>query len=108
MDRLGGLVVIAPASRAGDPGSNTGPGENFFSLKLLMSGSLIFITKLVPEFGILVSIHCWLEEPGNENWIRPTMLHYFHMGKCSHGVLARNVEDRTQVWIQAEFVFSVI
>ena len=29
--RLGGLVVIAPALRAGDPGSNPGPGENFFS-----------------------------------------------------------------------------
>ena len=33
-DRLGGLVVIAPARRAGDPGSIPGPGENF-SLKLL-------------------------------------------------------------------------
>ena len=31
VDRLGGLVVIAPARRAGDPGSNLGPGENFFS-----------------------------------------------------------------------------
>ena len=31
VDRLGGLVVIAPARRAGDPGSNPGPGENFFS-----------------------------------------------------------------------------
>ena len=28
--RLGGLMVIAPARRAGDPGSNPGPGENFF------------------------------------------------------------------------------
>ena len=36
MDRLGGLVVIAPARRAGDPGSNPGPGENF-SLKLLIN-----------------------------------------------------------------------
>ena len=35
MNRLGGLVVIAPARRAGDPGSNPGPGENF-SLKLLI------------------------------------------------------------------------
>ena len=35
MDRLGGLVVIAPARRAGDPGSNPGPGEKF-SLKLLI------------------------------------------------------------------------
>ena len=32
VDRLGGLVVIVPARRAGDPGSNPGPGENFFSL----------------------------------------------------------------------------
>ena len=31
VDRLGGLVVIAPARIAGDPGSNPGPGENFFS-----------------------------------------------------------------------------
>ena len=29
VDRLGGLVVIAPARRTGDPGSNPGPGENF-------------------------------------------------------------------------------
>ena len=35
VDRLGGLVVIAPARRAGDPGLNLGPGENF-SLKLLI------------------------------------------------------------------------
>ena len=31
VDRLDGLVVIAPARRAGDLGSNTGPGENFLS-----------------------------------------------------------------------------
>ena len=31
--RLGGLVVIAPACKAGDPGSNPGPVEIFF-LKL--------------------------------------------------------------------------
>ena len=31
MDRLGGLVVIAPARIVGDPGTNSGPGENFFS-----------------------------------------------------------------------------
>ena len=35
MDRLGSLVVIAPALRAGDLGSNPSPGENF-SLKLLI------------------------------------------------------------------------
>ena len=31
VDRLGGLVVIAPERRAGDPGSIPGPGEKFFS-----------------------------------------------------------------------------
>ena len=31
VDHLGGLVVIAPAHRAGDPGSTPGPGENLFS-----------------------------------------------------------------------------
>ena len=35
VDRLGGLVVIAPARRAGDPDSNPGADENF-SLKLLI------------------------------------------------------------------------
>ena len=34
------LVVIAPARRAGDPGSNPGRGENF-SLKLLNTTSQI-------------------------------------------------------------------
>ena len=29
MDHLGSLVVIASARKAGDPGSNPGPGENF-------------------------------------------------------------------------------
>ena len=47
VDRLGGLVVIAPARRAGDPGSNPGPGKNF-SLKLLY----IYICIHIPE-GIL-------------------------------------------------------
>ena len=35
MNHLGGIVVIAPARRAGDPCSNPGPGENFFP-KLLI------------------------------------------------------------------------
>ena len=35
MERLGGLVGIAPARRAGEPGSIPGPGE-IFSLKILM------------------------------------------------------------------------
>ena len=39
MDRLGGLVVVLAAHRAGDPGLNPGPGKNF-SLKLLRQGSL--------------------------------------------------------------------
>ena len=30
MDRLGDLVVIVPARRAGEPGSNPGPGDNSF------------------------------------------------------------------------------
>ena len=32
VDRLGGLVVIAPARRVGDTGLNPGPGENIFLL----------------------------------------------------------------------------
>ena len=35
MVRLSGAVERAPAPRAGDPGSNLGPGENF-SFKLTM------------------------------------------------------------------------
>ena len=44
MDRLGGLVVIAPARIAGDPGSNPGPGENL-SLKFLISTCQMVILK---------------------------------------------------------------
>ena len=35
VDRLGGLVIIVPARRAGDPGLNPGPAR-IFSLKLLI------------------------------------------------------------------------
>ena len=49
MDRVGGLVVIAPARRAGDPGSIPGPGENF-SLKLLIN------TQVLNELKITSSI----------------------------------------------------
>ena len=35
MDLLGGLVVIAPSRRAGDPGSTPGPGENFSPIILI-------------------------------------------------------------------------
>ena len=41
MDRLGGLVVIAPARGAGDPGSNSGPGENFFSYTINLTILLV-------------------------------------------------------------------
>ena len=39
-------MVIAPAHRAGDPGSNPGPGENFFlklltGLQVLMNGTAV-------------------------------------------------------------------
>ena len=37
MDHLGVQLFRAPVRRAGDPGSNPGPGENF-SLKLLIYG----------------------------------------------------------------------
>ena len=42
-ERLGSIVVIAPARRAGDPGWNPGSGENF-SLKLL------------------ITVYCYIEE----------------------------------------------
>ena len=45
-------MVIAPARRAGDPGSNPGPGE-IFSLKLLISTSQIVILKANITFKIL-------------------------------------------------------
>ena len=44
MDRLGGLVVIAPARRARDSGSSPGPDE-IFSLKLLISTFQMVILK---------------------------------------------------------------
>ena len=37
-------MVVAPARRAGDPGSNPGPGENF-SLTLLISTCQMVILK---------------------------------------------------------------
>ena len=52
MDRLGGLVVIAPAHRAGDPGSNLGPGENL-SFKLIISTCQMVILKAKITFKIL-------------------------------------------------------
>ena len=37
MDHLGGLVVIAPARRAGDLGSNPGPDEKFLFALVILS-----------------------------------------------------------------------
>ena len=51
MDGLGGLVAIAPAHRAGDLGSNPGPGENF-SLKILIT---IYV-DIVNHFAFLHKI----------------------------------------------------
>ena len=48
VDRLGGLVVIAPARAAGDPGSNPGPSENF-SLKLLTAEDIVITMKGLQE-----------------------------------------------------------
>ena len=45
-------MVIAAARRAGDPGSNPGPGENF-SLKLLISTYQIVILKTKIAFKTL-------------------------------------------------------
>ena len=44
MDCLGSLVVRAPARRAGDPGLNPGPDENYY-LKLLINIPLIEYCK---------------------------------------------------------------
>ena len=46
MNRLGSLVVTAPARGAGDPGSNPDPGENF-SFKLLINDTVKHCEKLV-------------------------------------------------------------
>ena len=60
-DRLGGLVVIAPAHRAGDPGSNPGPGNNFFSSiidnnqSLNIGGSYLISLKVLLAFRNCVS-----------------------------------------------------
>ena len=45
-------MVITPASGAGNPGSNPGPGENF-SVKLLISTYQIDILKTKIAFKIL-------------------------------------------------------
>ena len=40
-------LVRAPARRTGDPGSNSGPGEDFFFIKLLISGGYLTATTHV-------------------------------------------------------------
>ena len=42
-------MVIAPARRAGDPGSIPGPGENF-SLKLLINIGVLSERSLVKKY----------------------------------------------------------
>ena len=70
-------MVIASARRAGDPGSNPGPGEKFFSHKLLTDGNIsvgikigvTFIFKLhrrpiqLLEF-VFVGLSSFLRHPG--------------------------------------------
>ena len=58
MDRLGAFVVIAPARRAGDPGSNPGPGENF-SLKLLVYISNMSRSVLKQRYCILYYLNTY-------------------------------------------------
>ena len=48
-------MVIAPARRAGDPGSNPGPGENF-SLNLLISTCQMVILKAKITFNIYIFV----------------------------------------------------
>ena len=55
MDRLGGLVVTAPARRAGDLGSIPGPDENF-SLKLLKMTYQKVILKLKFHHNLLIQV----------------------------------------------------
>ena len=54
VDGLGGLVVIAPAHRAGDLGSNPGPGENF-SLKLLIYQSIDYYNNFRGFFVCIIT-----------------------------------------------------
>ena len=66
MDLLSGLVVIAPACRAGDPGSNPCPGENF-SLKLLINFCILQIwTGTIPS----ITQYFWKEHCKPENIIK--------------------------------------
>ena len=48
-------MVIARARRAGDPGSNPGPGENLFSLKLLIK--LALVNKITKTDEMKVAHH---------------------------------------------------
>ena len=54
MDLLDGLVVIAPARRAGDPGLNPGPGENFFPLNYYYTTYQMVILKA--KFSSIISV----------------------------------------------------
>ena len=60
-------MVIAPARRSVDPGSNPGPGENF-SLKLLM----LFI-PIHERFPLIVHLDVYLEN-GQRIYFNPNNL----------------------------------
>ena len=51
-------MIIAPARRAGDPGSNPGPGENF-SLKLILNHFIKFRfqRKIIKIFGYKLTFY---------------------------------------------------
>ena len=60
MDRLGGLVVIAPARRAGGPGSFESWSRREFSLKLLISTCQMVILEVkIPYIHIYVNSMEW-------------------------------------------------
>ena len=74
MDRLGSLVVIAPAHRAGYPGSNPGTGKNF-SFKLLYIFTYYFFFSMLFFFKIILlvvySVH-----------LNPIFYNLIHRYKC--------------------------
>ena len=65
-------MVIAPARRAGDPGSNPGPGKNF-SLKLLISTCKTVILKIT--FKILPISVVNIKNPDYRNASVGVLLH---------------------------------
>ena len=63
---VGGLVVIAPARRAGDLGSNPSPGENFSLILLIIRiyyfwGETLLLGIIFNENFILCGESCHIE-----------------------------------------------